>query len=39
MTGWLQLTDEQRRATVEQAAIRSGINPKAIERTGGLHLL
>jgi hypothetical protein len=32
MTGWLQLTDEQRRATVEQAAIRSGINPKAIEK-------
>jgi hypothetical protein len=26
------LTDEQRRATVEQAAIRSGINPKAIEK-------
>lgn len=32
MTGWLQLTDEQRKATVEQAAIRSGINPKAIEK-------
>jgi hypothetical protein len=32
VTGWLQLTDEQRRATVDQAAILSGINPKAIEK-------
>jgi hypothetical protein len=32
MTGWLELTDEQRRATEEQAAIRSGINAKAIEK-------
>lgn len=32
MTGWLTLTDEQRRITVEQAAIRSGINAKAIEK-------
>lgn len=32
MTGWLELTDEQRKATVDQAAIRSGINPKAIEK-------
>jgi len=32
MTGWVQLTDEQRKATVEQAAIQSGINAKAIEK-------
>jgi hypothetical protein len=32
MTGWLQLTDEQRKATVDQAALRSGINAKAIEK-------
>jgi predicted nucleotidyltransferase component of viral defense system len=32
MTGWLELSDEQRRVTVEQAAIRSGINAKAIEK-------
>ncbi|HET9057378.1 MAG TPA: nucleotidyl transferase AbiEii/AbiGii toxin family protein [Chitinophagaceae bacterium] len=32
MTGWLKLTDEQRRLTVEQAVIRSGINAKAIEK-------
>lgn len=32
MTGWLQLTNEQRKATAEQAAILSGINPKAIEK-------
>ena len=32
MTGWLKLTDEQRRLTVEQAFIRSGINAKAIEK-------
>lgn len=32
MIGWLELTDEQRRTMVEQAAIRSGINAKAIEK-------
>lgn len=32
MTGWLTLTDEQRRLTVEQAFIRSGINARAIEK-------
>jgi predicted nucleotidyltransferase component of viral defense system len=32
MAGWLQLKDEQRRATVEQAAIQSGISAKAIEK-------
>lgn len=32
MTGWLKLTDEQRKVTVEQAAVLSGINSKAIEK-------
>jgi Nucleotidyl transferase AbiEii toxin, Type IV TA system len=32
MTGWLQLTDEQRKATVDQASVQSGINAKAIEK-------
>jgi hypothetical protein len=32
MTGWLKLTDEQRRTSLEQASINSGINPKAIEK-------
>lgn len=32
VTGWLKLTDEQRRATVQQASIRSGISAKAIEK-------
>lgn len=32
MTGWLKLTDEQRRATLQQASIRSGISAKAIEK-------
>lgn len=32
MTGWLRLTDEQRRTSLEQASINSGINAKAIEK-------
>jgi len=32
MTGWLQLTDEQRRTALEQAAVRSGILREAIEK-------
>ena len=32
MIGWLSLTDEQRRATLEQASLRSGIQAKAIEK-------
>jgi hypothetical protein len=32
MTGWLTLTDEQRRTSIAQAAINSGITAKAIEK-------
>ncbi|TDW96272.1 nucleotidyl transferase AbiEii/AbiGii toxin family protein [Dinghuibacter silviterrae] len=32
MTGWLALSNEQRRATLEQAWRKSGIGPKAIEK-------
>ena len=32
MIAWLSLNDEQRRITLEQASIRSGIQPKAIEK-------
>lgn len=32
MTGWLQLTDEQRRQTLTQAETRSGIVAKALEK-------
>jgi Nucleotidyl transferase AbiEii toxin, Type IV TA system len=32
MTGWLQLTDEQRRTSIAQAAVVSGITAKAIEK-------
>lgn len=32
MTGWLKLTDEQRRTSIAQAAILSGITAKAIEK-------
>ncbi len=32
MTGWLRLSDDQRRATLEQAARASGIGAKAIEK-------
>jgi hypothetical protein len=32
MTGWLKLTDEQRRTSIAQAAIASGITAKAIEK-------
>lgn len=32
MTGWLNLTDEQRKVSLQQAFIRSGINAKAIEK-------
>lgn len=32
MIGWLSLKDEQRRITLEQASVRSGIQPKAIEK-------
>ncbi len=39
MTGWLKLTDEQRRISVEQAAIRSGITAKAIEKDWWVTLI
>lgn len=32
MTGWLKLTNEQRKATIAQAEQMSGINAKAIEK-------
>lgn len=32
MIGWLQLTDEQRKATISEAEIESGIQAKAIEK-------
>lgn len=32
MTGWLKLTNEQRKATIDQAVKLSGINAKAIEK-------
>lgn len=32
MQGWLKLTDEQRRTSIAQAAIKSGITAKAIEK-------
>ena len=32
MTGWLQLTLDQRRTTLEQAFVRSGMQTKAIEK-------
>jgi hypothetical protein len=32
MTGWLTLTDDERRTSLEQATVRSGIQPKAIEK-------
>jgi hypothetical protein len=32
MTGWLKLTDEQRKATIDQAEQMSGIGAKAIEK-------
>ena len=32
MKGWLQLTDEQRRTSIAQAAVVSGIAAKAIEK-------
>lgn len=32
MIAWLSLNDEQRRITLEQASIESGIQPKAIEK-------
>ena len=32
MTGWLKLTDEQRRTSIAQAAVVSGITAKAIEK-------
>jgi len=32
MTGWLQLTDEQRRTSIAQAAVVSGIAAKALEK-------
>src|SRR5690242_801449 len=32
MTGWLGLTDDERRSSLTQAQIRSGILPKAIEK-------
>ena len=32
MIGWLNLTDEQRRTSLQQASARSGMTPKAIEK-------
>jgi len=32
MTGWLKLTDEQRKTSVDQAVFKSGINTKSIEK-------
>ena len=32
MTGWLKLTDEQRKTSIDQAALQSGIQAKAIEK-------
>ncbi len=32
MINWLQLTDEQRKISLEQASLKSGINVKAIEK-------
>ncbi len=32
MTGWLKLTDEQRRTSIAQVAVISGITAKAIEK-------
>lgn len=32
MIGWLFLTDEQRRASLQEAFVRSGINAKALEK-------
>jgi len=32
MTGWLKLTDAQRKTSIDQAAALSGINPTAIEK-------
>lgn len=32
MTGWLNLTDEQRKISIDQAAFKSGIQAKAIEK-------
>jgi len=32
MIGWLNLTDEQRRTSLQQASARSGMSPKAIEK-------
>jgi hypothetical protein len=39
MTGWLKLTDEQRRISLAQAAIRSGITEKAIEKDWWVTLI
>ena len=32
MTGWLKLTDDQRRETLSQAQLLTGINVKALEK-------
>ena len=32
MTGWLKLTDDQRRTNIAQVAINSGITAKAIKK-------
>jgi len=38
MTGWLNLTDDQRRTSIAQVAINSGITAKAIEKDWWLTL-
>jgi Nucleotidyl transferase AbiEii toxin, Type IV TA system len=39
MIGWLSLTDEQRGITLEQAAVRSGITTKALEKDWWVSLV
>lgn len=39
MIGWLNLTDEQRSITLEQAAVKSGITTKALEKDWWVSLV
>lgn len=39
MTSWLNLSDEQKRTSLEQAAVRSGISAKAIEKDWWVTLM
>lgn len=38
MTGWLNLTNEQRKAAINYAEQISGISEKLLKKTGGLLL-